>query len=815
MADKISCQDTIYSHSSVSQPPLMFYYDVVLPLALKNTLTYSSATKLATGIRVMVTLRNAHYTGIVWCQAATVDPAIKYLPILDIIDKNPILPATILQLAEWVHKYYHVPLGQSLFAMLPHALDVNIQVEVRKKENAPPVEDPEQSRLLTLLDCEIWMPVLSLKDKLPAPGFYALLETMECSGFLEIKRTFDSKIKKKTLNFVIKLPGQNLPDLTEKQIALYEFISEHGSEVALAEIAKTFSYALVKALRQKSLITIQSREITPDDNLFPTERILPNITPNAEQIVAVNTINSALDNEKFQTLLLYGITGSGKTEVYIRSIHNCLARGKSALMLVPEISLTPQMVERFYNAFGEDIAILHSRLNDRQRWQQWLSIRENRSRIVIGARSAVFAPLANIGIIIVDEEHENSYKQENTPRYNARDLAVVRARNENAVIVLGSATPSLESWYNAQSGKYKLLQLNQRPGNFQLPDVEIVDMCQEKDREGLFSEKLIKLMDDRLARKQQIILFQNRRGHSSFIQCISCGALFKCRNCDISFNYHSHSENLLCHYCGISQPVPRKCPDCGSFFFRYGSPGTQQIEEQLKILFPSARILRMDSDSTSRADSYNIMFDRMKDGSIDILLGTQMITKGLDFPNVTLVGVISADVGLNFPDFRAGESTFQLLTQVAGRSGRGDIHGHVVIQSYNPSHYAITYATRQDFPAFAEIELKNREELHYAPFYRLARLIFTADDEKLLIKTLKEKENLFNYLQNAFKKKEFFLIGPAPAPLTRINKKFRYHLFLKAEKPLFIQKAVQYLSQNLKLPAGIQLTIDIDPVNML
>lgn len=794
----------------------MFHYDVVLPLALDFALTYRSKVQLHRGSRVIVYVKRVQYTAIVWKKQDDIDENIKYLNVSEIIDSHQLIPDSILDLAEWMHKYYAVPLGQIIFAMLPRALDVNIQVEARKKEITNDLSEyPEADRILELLDNEIWKPVREIKEKCKISGFYALLEKLETADAIELKRTYDKRIKKIIRNFVVKLHVSEIPKLTEKQADLYEHLSGYSNDIPLADIAKKYSYAIVKALKQKKLIDIEPREILPVDDLFPSDRNKRNIIPNDEQQFAIDKINSAIDKKSFHPFLLYGITGSGKTEVYIQAIKTCLAQDRSALMLVPEISLTPQMVERFYDAFGEDIAILHSRLNDRQRWQQWQNIRSNQSRIVIGARSAVFAPLSNIGIIIVDEEHEKSYKQENTPRYHGRDLAVLRASFEKAVVVLGSATPSLESWHNANQNKYELLTLKQRPAGFKLPDVEIVDMTKQNDQSGLFSSKLINLIDDRLKKKQQVILFQNRRGYSSFVQCTQCGALFKCPNCDISYNYHSHSEKLVCHYCGLSKPVPRKCPDCGGFIFSYGSPGTQQIEEQLKTLFPSARILRMDSDSTSKSDSYTSMFERMKNGTVDILLGTQMISKGLDFPNVTLVGVISADVGLNFPDFRASESTFQLLTQVAGRSGRGDIHGNVIIQTYNPSHYAVTTATRQDYNAFADIELANRNELNYAPYYKIARFLFISENEQKLIRFLAQNNGLFQKLSSAYDDGSLYLIGPSPAPIPRINKKNRYHIFIKAKNTAIIHKATDFLKINMNIPADIQFSIDIDPVNML
>jgi primosomal protein N' (replication factor Y) (superfamily II helicase) len=794
----------------------MLYYDVVLPLAINQLFTYSSDKIINPGVRVVVKLNKVHYTGIVWQATTDLSPRIKYLPIIEIIDDSPLIPESVRKLAQWLSDYYLTPLGSALFAMLPKALDVVIQIEIRLSENKDTSSlDNYSTSILKYLDDTIWMPVNKIKDIYKGHRFFYLIEQLENLGFIEIKRSFDKKIKKKIANFIVKNEIASTPQLTEKQQKLYDFICTNSSEFPLSKVAASYSYSLVKALTQKKLISIVPKEVLPIDNLFPDTRTPQNIEPSQEQINAIAAIKAALDDNKFKTFLLYGITGSGKTEVYIRSISKTLDEGKTALMLVPEISLTPQMVERFYNAFGENIAILHSRLNDRQRWQQWHNIRKGKSRIVIGARSAIFAPLQNIGIIIVDEEHEKSYKQENSPRYHARDLAVMRASLENNVIVLGSATPSLESWHNASKGKYSLIKLTKRPGSFNLPKVNIIDMKDNPEKKGYFSDTLTLSIADRLKKKQQVILFQNRRGHSSFVQCIKCGALLKCPNCNISLNYHSFSDTLLCHYCGIVKQVPRKCPDCGSYLFNFGAPGTQQIEEQLKIIFPQARIMRMDSDSTSGSDCYQNMFDRMKDNSIDILLGTQMISKGLDFPNVTLVGVVSADVGLSFPDFRSGEFTFQLLTQVAGRSGRGNIAGEVIIQTYNPSHYAITCAMKQDFPAFAEIELENRKALNYPPHFRITRILFSSEKEKMLIDFLKNNEPLFHKIRSIFPRNLFFLIGPAPAPLTRINKKFRYHIFIKAKNNQIINQAVKLIQKHLKLPNSIKLNIDIDPQNML
>ena len=592
-------------------------------------------------------------------------------------------------------------------------------------------------------------------------------------------------------------------------------MQEKGNDIALSEIVNDISRSVLKAIENKGLLRIEPREVQTRNTFLPTKRTLKKIKHTEEQKSVIDEIKTFITGKIFRTFLLFGITGSGKTEVYIQVIKKCRDAGKTALMLVPEISLTPQMVERFFNAFGEDIAILHSHLNDRERWEQWNKINSGESKIVIGARSAVFAPLDNIGIIIVDEEHETSYKQDKTPRYNGRDIAIVRAKMSNAVVILGTATPSLESWQNVQTGKYDLLKLTQRPLSYELPSVRIIDMRKEKDHKQLLSIALKEKIEKKLKAKEQIILFQNRRGHSSFVQCISCGKLFECQNCEISMNFHSRTQQLICHYCGHSIDMPRKCPDCGSYMFNFGAAGTQQIEKQLQIIYPTARILRMDSDSARRKESYESMFQRMKNGNVDILLGTQMIAKGLDFANVTLVGVISADIGLNIPDFRAAERTFQLLTQVAGRSGRGEKAGEVIIQTYNPDHFAITSATKQDFESFAKIELDLRKALKYPPSFRIARFLFSHKDLKYLRTQVFKNNNIIEELQNLFEPKKLKVLGIVQAPLVKIQNNYRFHLIIKADSIKVLSAAVSYLQENLKLGSTIKQVIDIDPYGLL
>ena len=797
---------------------LMKYYEIALPIRVEKLYVYKTEEDIRQGCRVLVSLQNSFHTGIVWQETAKLAENLKYKEILEIIDENPKISQQQLQLAQWLSNYYQCGLGQTLAAMLPSGFNVQLQQQVKIIADKPFQDsDGTPQLILAQLSSSNWLNIADLKKKLniKAAVFNSWLEKLENQHIIEIKRVYDSRIKKKLVNYLIISRIEEIPRLTEKQKAAWALIKQKKAEFPLKDIVEQISRSILKALENKGILRIEPREVEEEYFILPSAQPPPKLILTDEQKEAVHKINSSIQRNDFQTFLLYGITGSGKTEVYIRIIRKCLEKERTALMLVPEISLTPQMMECFYNAFGQDIAILHSHLNERQRWQQWNKIKSGKSKIVIGARSAIFAPLENIGIIIVDEEHENTYKQDKTPRYNGRDVAIVRARLSNAVVILGSATPSLESWQNVENGKSILLQLTRRPLTYKLPSVQIIDLKKEEDPTTHFSKILKTRIEEKLAAGEQIILFHNRRGHSSFVQCISCGKLFQCPHCEISMNFHSSSQELICHYCGHRINLPRKCTECGSFMFNFGAPGTQQIEKELHILFPSSRILRMDSDSTRRRDSYDSMFERMKKGNIDILLGTQMIAKGLDFANVTLVGVISADIGLNIPDFRAAERTFQLLTQVAGRSGRGEKPGEVIIQTYNPQHYAITCATRQDFVSFAEQELKLRKLLKYPPAYRLARFLFTHKNEKYLRAQLIKNDQVIARLKKLFKPENLFVLGPVQAPFIKMKNNYRYHIIFKADSVQTLSQSVNYLKENIKLGSTIKLSIDIDPYGLL
>jgi len=556
------------------------------------------------------------------------------------------------------------------------------------------------------------------------------------------------------------------------------------------------------------------------------------------------------------TFLLHGVTGSGKTEVYLQAIAHALDQGKGAIVLVPEISLTPQTVERFKARFSSGklqtlVAVLHSHLSAGERHDEWHKIRQGRARIVIGARSAIFAPVDPLGLIIVDEEHEHSYKQEETPRYHARDVAVVRGQMEDAVVVLGSATPSMESFYNAQRGKYTLLEMPSRVDDQRMPIVRVIDMRKENRKSKgvqIFSQELKEAITQRLEKCEQVILFLNRRGWSTSLQCPQCGYVAECPNCSVSLTYHRAAQKLLCHICGHAEPAPRACPEpkCANPAIRYSGLGTERVEDTLGKLFPHARIKRMDSDVLKRKDDYRRILTDFRTGKIDILVGTQMIAKGLHFPNVTLVGIIYADLSLHIPDFRAGERTFQLLTQVAGRAGRGDVEGEVFVQAFTPFHPAIQYARRHDYAGFYDQEIEFREQLKYPPVGRIALLMLKGRNEEKVrfsaehvrtelerrgkakekgSKGVKETDELLLGLEQkpsaplpplslSLLPSDLVIAGPAPAPLARAESFYRYQLMLRTRQMSGLSRHLSALIETLELPDDVTLSVDIDPVNL-
>lgn len=532
------------------------------------------------------------------------------------------------------------------------------------------------------------------------------------------------------------------------------------------------------------------------------------------RIVKLNSLQEEVVNsvklEEYNKYLLWGVTGSGKTEVYMELIDRVLKQGKTAIMLVPEISLTPQIVDRFVTRFGTDIAILHSGLSDYEKYDEYRKIINEKVRIVVGARSAVFAPLKNIGIIIMDEEHSNTYKQDNSPRYHARDVAMMRGEYHNAPVLLGSATPSLESFARAGRGVYKLLTLTKRAGGGELPDVQIVDMKSEiKKGNFILSELLVKKIKEKLANNEQIILLLNRRGYSSMLTCRDCGNVLKCPNCDISLTYHKSSNTNRCHYCNYSIKNVDKCNVCGSSNIKEYGLGTEKLEEEIVRMF-SARVVRMDMDTTSKKGMHEKIIADFGDHKYDILLGTQMIAKGLDFPLVTLVGVINADSSLNVPDFRSAENTYQLLSQVAGRAGRGNLVGEVIIQSYNPEHYSITYAKKHDYLSFYKEEMSIRKLLNYPPYYYITLVNISSRNYE---DGFKEANKIGEYLKRNLDKNTIVL-GPSMANVFRINNVYHYQCIIKYKKDLLLNQVLTKLDEIYKSNTKVQILLDVNPVRM-
>ncbi|HTR40016.1 MAG TPA: primosomal protein N' [Pseudomonadales bacterium] len=658
-----------------------------------------------------------------------------------------------------------------------------------------------------------------------------------CAPEIALKSVLPEVVRKKEEGwkkqlFVRALPSAGeFPKLPKRQEEVWNIIEERR-EMPLAELlelAETTA-ATIRKLEDRGLLEITSeiseRDPYAREHILPTQPLSLN-EAQARALVAVTkeiTARGEVKKEeaKASVFLLHGVTGSGKTEIYLQAIAHALEQGKGAIVLVPEISLTPQTVERFKARFSSGklqtlVAVLHSHLSAGERHDEWHKIRQGRARIVIGARSAIFAPVDSVGLIIVDEEHEQTYKQEEAPRYHARDVAIMRGQMENAVVLLGSATPSMESYFNAKKGKYALLELPERVDDQKMPRVRVVDMRQAGAKEKgnlIFSPQLKEAIHQRLEKQEQTILFLNRRGWATALQCPLCGFVAECPNCSISMTYHRMEQKLACHICGEIQKVPMVCPNnkCRNPAIRFSGTGTQRVEETLAKLFPKARVRRMDSDTMKRKDDYRKTLGDFRSGRIDILVGTQMIAKGLHFPNVTLVGIIHADSALHQPDFRSGERTFQLLTQVSGRAGRGDVEGEVFVQAFTPFHPAIQYARRHDFTGFYEQEIEFREQLKYPPASRVALLTLKGRNED------KVKFSA-DYLKRELEKvlgefKDLIFAGPAPAPLLKAESFYRHQIMLRTRAMSKLSQTLARIVPYVALPEDVTLSVDIDPVNL-
>ena len=752
------------------------FIDVALALPLFRTFTYRVPNGLtgsvAPGSRVVVPFRNRNELGVV-IGVAEAREGMKLKDVVSAPDDAPIMDEPMLDLCQWIADYYIVPLGVALRTALPAALTgAEVPIPPRKRRRVAEV-------------------------------------AMELTSLLQRDELFAR---------------------SKQQRALYELLEALGGRAAVELLNEKleFSSSVLKGLVTRGLVSIGYETIDRDPFLTRAQRAPDTHVPTAPQAHAIERLTHATPGH---VVLLHGVTGSGKTLVYLDFLKRVvLEEGKTAIVLVPEIALTPQTVDRFRAVFGDRIAVLHSALSDGERYDAWLALRRGEKRIAVGARSAIFAPLKNLGAIIVDEEHESSYKQGEAPRYHAREVAIVRARAEGAVVVLGSATPSLESWSNAQSGKYELLTLPDRAGGAKLPKVHVVDLRADKPKRqpGDFDEgdaaftnaislPLEAALRVRLEKQEQSILLLNRRGYSAFMQCHTCGDVAVCPNCSISLTYHRTPERLVCHYCQHSEAMHMSCTRCGGLRIRERGLGTQQVERLLSERYPSARIARMDVDTTSGKWAHTEILDRVGAGEVDILLGTQMIAKGLDFANVTLVGVIDADVGINLPDFRASERCYQLLSQVAGRAGRGPKGGEVFIQTRSPTHHAVKCAVTHDYHTFVAEELGGRKHPVYPPYVRIANVVLSGTQEAATAQLATRTTAWLHRLLKARPAPGVQVIGPAPCPVERVKNRWRWHVLIKADKPADLGRVCRYLVERFEVPkqAGLRMTVDRDPVALL
>ncbi|WP_282171666.1 primosomal protein N' [Cytobacillus firmus] len=736
--------------------------------------------------------------------------------ILEPMDLNPVLNQELLNLGEWLTANTLCYKISAFQAMLPAALKAKYEKKLVMAENA-------DRKLLPEKVCTLFQNAEEITwDDAVKGGALPLLQKEASNGNIEIIYQVKERVKKKKVKQVFAAAPskeladylQNLPGNAIKQKEVLEYFLQEEGPVDQKELFSLLGLtsSTLKGLLQKGLLGQKDVEIYRNpfgDREF--ERTEPLSLTEGQRKAIIPILNSIVDN-RHETFLFYGVTGSGKTEVYLQSIQRVLEDGKEAIVLVPEISLTPQMVKRFKGRFGDQVAVMHSGLSAGEKYDEWRKIQRKEVKVVVGARSAIFAPFENLGIIIIDEEHETSYKQEENPRYHARDVAIKRAKNHNCPVVLGSATPSLESFARAQKGVYHLLTLENRMNNQALPAVDIIDMREEL-REGnrsMFSRKLLEKIKDRLGKKEQIVLFLNKRGHSSFVMCRDCGYVINCPHCDISLTYHRYNQQMKCHYCGYEALVPNACPECESEHIRYFGTGTQKVEEELAKILPEAKVIRMDVDTTSRKGAHEKLLDQFQEGHADILLGTQMIAKGLDFPNITLVGVLSADTMLHLPDFRSSEKTFQLLTQVSGRAGRHELEGEVIIQTYTPEHYSIELAGEQDYDKFYDREMMVRKIHRYPPFFYIS--LVTVSHEELM-KAVSVTEKITQYIQSKLSA-ESIVLGPVASPIPRINNRYRYQCLIKYKREPELVQTLKKILDNYQQEissGGLTVSIDLNP----
>lgn len=828
----------------------MRYANIAFPLAIDQLFTYAVPPHLDAivqpGVRVLVPFRRSTQEGIVVerIDATELNPKL-IKNISDCLDKSPTFSAELLALTKWMADYYVSSWGNALFCAVPAAVRSQKQQRVQLKSGDKPSVRGVQKEIVALLEAEgelspnqiarrVGVNYTNVRPKISALREKGVVDvyvthkpkaTAQMATVASLALPSDA-IDEEIARLTAEASGGRSRRAAVKRAEILQILLNEEVPIATAELTKRVgtSVSLLRTLERRGFIQItRARTVRNPLSCQPVAATQPYVL-NSAQTAVFAEIQNALTRlqtasmEARRILLLHGVTGSGKTEVYMQAIAPILESGKSVIVLVPEISLTPQTASRFIGRFGERVAVLHSRLSTGERYDSWHRIKKGEATIVIGPRSAVFAPVSELGLMIIDEEHSDSYKSDTAPRYHAREVAQKRSELANCALLLGSATPSLESFHRARSGAYQLLSLPTRVLDREMPEVHIVDMRAELKggNRTIFSALLRNAIEQRLVRREQIILFLNRRGHSTYVFCRTCGYVERCRNCSISLTFHFETKKLVCHHCGHRRDTHPTCPQCSSPAIRYFGMGTEAIEQEVRKAFPAANVKRFDADSTARKNAHQQILSAFQQQEIDILIGTQMVAKGLDFPNVTLVGVIAADTALNLPDFRASEQTFNLLTQVAGRSGRAEVPGEVVIQTYMPEHYCITAAQKHDYIGFYEQEVAARSALRYPPFSHVARLLLRGKDEKSVIEAA---HAVLNQLQNSQTDGDSVeILGPAPAPLSKIEGKFRWHFLLRSETVEAISQRVQQLIAE-PPPAiksnAVESVIDIEPTSIL
>jgi len=812
-------------------PKSKIHIEVAVALPVHGIFSYAVPNELSrlieTGKRILVPFGRRRVTGYVLEKSPRkIDKPLKN--ILDILDNEPLFPANMVPFFKWISDYYIYPIGQVIQNALPGgltAVERNILTITPQGINSLEhgILTPTEKQVLTLLKSDA-LDLKGLQKKIDQPIAAANIFSLVDRELIATRKTLkggSSPIK--TERFVRlstnRYAFSKLSKARQKIVACLE----SNQEASLSELKKILPTAprLIKSMAADGQVHILSRQVFRDPFGQPVLTDSPPVLT-AEQQVIVEQIGATLD-QAYEAFLIDGVTGSGKTEVYLQLAQKVIDRRQSAIILVPEIALISQMEQRFRARFENRIAILHSGLSRGERYDQWLRIVRGDIQIAIGARSAIFAPFENLGLLVVDEEHDTSYKQESSLRYNARDLATLRAKQCAATVVLGSATPSIQSYHNAVSGKYKRVSLPRRIKQRPLPQINIVDLSGMRDQRGVrryFSKDLLKALENTMQRNEQAILFLNRRGFANLPICDACGQTLQCKNCDIAMTYHQKANAYRCHYCGFSRPASSVCPSCKQDKIRNLGFGTEKIEQLMQQLYPHKQVVRMDRDTITHKGSILKILTGLKNGQTDILIGTQLVAKGHDYPNITLVGIICADLSLSFPDFRAGEQTFQLLAQVSGRAGRGDRPGHVILQTYNPDHFSIQTAQQQNVQDFYNQEIIFRKALSYPPFSRMIQIIISGRDKDLVnrhARTLGDTCHILIQSNNSFRHR-IEIMGPIEAPFARIAANYRWQILFKGHRSQLLHQFLhQLINENPRLVGihGVKVVIDVDPVFMM